>query len=134
MTIRFTEMQETPLIMWKLALVKRLIGPPRLDGKIKKKTKIKKHKNKRLRAKALLYLSSFNEKKHSSHFHFQSSFLFSDINECSNGNGGCNHDCINTAGSFHCRCYPGFEFKTSDKKICQGRILIYMSHFRAFRS
>ena len=39
-------MQEIPLIMWKLALVKRLIEPPSLDGKIKKKTKTKQNKQK----------------------------------------------------------------------------------------
>ena len=48
--------------------------------------------------------------------------LVSDINECSNGNGGCNHNCVNTAGSFHCECHPGFEFESSEKKKCQGKI------------
>ena len=50
-------------------------------------------------------------------------FLFSDINECQSGNGGCNHHCINTAGSFYCKCDPGFEFTGSNRKKCRGKIL-----------
>lgn len=42
-----------------------------------------------------------------------------DIDECANNHGGCNHECINTAGSFHCQCFPGFEFETSQKKNCR---------------
>ena len=48
--------------------------------------------------------------------------LLTDIDECANNHGGCNHECINTAGSFHCQCFPGFEFETSQKKNCRGKI------------
>ena len=30
-----------------------------------------------------------------------------DINECENANGGCEHDCINTIGNSTCNCYVG---------------------------
>ncbi|XP_048248760.1 uncharacterized protein LOC124126022 isoform X2 [Haliotis rufescens] len=35
--------------------------------------------------------------------------LCEDINECSDGNGGCQHDCQNAAGSYTCTCNPGFK-------------------------
>ncbi|XP_047229438.1 bone morphogenetic protein 1-like isoform X3 [Girardinichthys multiradiatus] len=34
--------------------------------------------------------------------------FFSDIDECSKGNGGCQHECLNTFGSYRCQCRSGF--------------------------
>ncbi|XP_041119113.1 dorsal-ventral patterning tolloid-like protein 1 isoform X2 [Polyodon spathula] len=34
--------------------------------------------------------------------------FFSDKDECSKDNGGCQHDCINTIGSYVCQCRNGF--------------------------
>ncbi|XP_039470178.1 bone morphogenetic protein 1-like isoform X2 [Oreochromis aureus] len=34
--------------------------------------------------------------------------FFSDIDECSKGNGGCQHECVNTFGSYSCQCRRGF--------------------------
>uniref|UniRef100_A0A3Q2Q6B5 Metalloendopeptidase n=1 Tax=Fundulus heteroclitus TaxID=8078 RepID=A0A3Q2Q6B5_FUNHE len=34
--------------------------------------------------------------------------FFSDIDECSKANGGCQHDCVNTFGSYRCQCRSGF--------------------------
>ncbi|CAH1245436.1 SCUBE1 [Branchiostoma lanceolatum] len=31
-----------------------------------------------------------------------------DVNECSSGNGGCDHTCVNTQGSYHCTCQTGY--------------------------
>ncbi|XP_064613167.1 fibrillin-2-like [Liolophura sinensis] len=39
----------------------------------------------------------------------------SDVNECEFINGGCSHDCVNTAGSYHCACPDGFALSTDDK-------------------
>ena len=34
-----------------------------------------------------------------------------DINECSMGNGGCSHDCVNTVGSYECVCPGGYRME-----------------------
>ncbi|CAL4115815.1 unnamed protein product, partial [Meganyctiphanes norvegica] len=43
-----------------------------------------------------------------------------DIDECqsNNGNGDCDHNCMNSQGSYNCSCKEGFEIK-SDRKSCQ---------------
>ncbi|KAK6016146.1 EGF-like domain protein, partial [Ostertagia ostertagi] len=38
-----------------------------------------------------------------------------DINECIADNGGCHHDCVNTIGTFYCRCWSGFELEENGK-------------------
>lgn len=42
-----------------------------------------------------------------------------DIDECQTRNGGCDHFCKNTVGSFDCSCKKGFKLLT-DEKSCQG--------------
>ena len=46
-------------------------------------------------------------------------FFFQDINECLTGKGTCSKDalCINTAGSYECRCKDGF---VGDGFTCSG--------------
>ena len=46
-----------------------------------------------------------------------------DVDECAEGNGGCDEKCNNTVGSFHCACTDGFEVAT-DGKTCIGKSLI----------
>uniref|UniRef100_A0A8D1Z4W2 Signal peptide, CUB and EGF-like domain-containing protein 2 n=1 Tax=Sus scrofa TaxID=9823 RepID=A0A8D1Z4W2_PIG len=41
-----------------------------------------------------------------------------DVDECQTRNGGCDHVCRNTAGSFDCSCRKGFKLLT-DEKSCQ---------------
>lgn len=43
-----------------------------------------------------------------------------DIDECEHHNGGCEHFCRNTIGSFECNCRKGFKLLT-DERSCQGR-------------
>ena len=43
----------------------------------------------------------------------------SDVDECSIANGGCEHECINTEGSFYCDCRGGHELM-SDNQTCEG--------------
>ena len=40
-----------------------------------------------------------------------------EINECNQGNGGCEHTCTNTAGSFYCSCNTGYQLSG---KHCSG--------------
>lgn len=44
---------------------------------------------------------------------------FADINECSVNNGGCNHRCVNTVGSFHCECNSGYRL--DGPLLCIGK-------------
>ena len=49
------------------------------------------------------------------------SSLFTDQDECTVQNGGCDHSCFNSpAGSYHCVCNTGFYLST-DRKKCRGR-------------
>ena len=43
-----------------------------------------------------------------------------DVNECEKLNGGCDHQCNNTIGSFNCKCRKGF-FLDEDGKTCLGK-------------
>ena len=46
-----------------------------------------------------------------------------DINECNTNNGGCDHNCINTIGSYQCQCREGYE--TNNNGInCTGILFI----------
>ncbi|GAA6077128.1 multiple epidermal growth factor-like domains protein 6 isoform X3, partial [Tachysurus ichikawai] len=51
----------------------------------------------------------------------------SDINECLVHNGGCQHKCVNTRGSFHCQCDPGFRLHV-DRRTCIGVSLCGVSN------
>ena len=45
--------------------------------------------------------------------------FYIDIDECTTANGGCNHACHNTNGSYYCTCREGF-FLAEDQKGCEG--------------
>ena len=44
-----------------------------------------------------------------------------DINECSNSNGGCGQTCVNKPGSYECKCNNGYTID-ADKKTCNGKM------------
>ena len=44
----------------------------------------------------------------------------SDIDECADGNGGCEQNCNNTMGSYICLCDEGYELN-DDNHTCKGR-------------
>ena len=46
-----------------------------------------------------------------------------DVNECETLNGGCDHQCNNTVGSFHCKCRKGF-FLHRNGTTCIGKFRI----------
>ena len=45
---------------------------------------------------------------------FRASWAF-DRDECTNKNGGCQHKCINTPGSFKCDCNEGYVLHMNQK-------------------
>ncbi len=49
-------------------------------------------------------------------------FIFTDIDECLDNNGGCNEQCVNTDESYHCTCKTGYKLK-DDKKTCVGKFI-----------
>ena len=36
-------------------------------------------------------------------------YIYIDVDECSDANGGCEHSCVNTVGSFSCICDNGYD-------------------------
>ena len=48
--------------------------------------------------------------------------LFVDINECKVNNGGCDEKCINTIGSFFCKCNFDGHKMIKGKTSCEGSI------------
>ena len=54
-------------------------------------------------------------------------FISKDKDECALANGGCQHTCTNTYGSYKCSCYSGYQLKP-DGLTCQGKIMIFSSH------
>jgi len=45
-----------------------------------------------------------------------------DINECSDSNGGCQHNCTNTIGSYYCSCDAGYSLD-QDGHSCSCKII-----------
>ena len=45
---------------------------------------------------------------------------FIDINECNSNNGGCEHSCMNTLGSYYCTCNSGYSLDSNEFN-CTGK-------------
>lgn len=43
-----------------------------------------------------------------------------DVDECSENNGGCQHECRNTAGSYECSCHNGFTLHENGHDCKEG--------------
>ena len=43
-----------------------------------------------------------------------------DVDECAEGNGGCQQSCVNMMGSYECRCWEGF-FLSDNQHTCIQR-------------
>ena len=54
------------------------------------------------------------------HFHLML-HTFTDIDECEILNGGCEHNCTNSNGSFECTCLPGYVLD-NDSLSCTGML------------
>ncbi|XP_008211528.1 bone morphogenetic protein 1 [Nasonia vitripennis] len=46
--------------------------------------------------------------------------FFTDMDECANNNGGCQHECKNTIGSYHCSCHNGFTLHDNGHDCKEG--------------
>ena len=42
-----------------------------------------------------------------------------DVDECTRGTSGCDHNCTNTNGSYYCTCMDGYVLE-SDNHTCTG--------------
>ena len=47
--------------------------------------------------------------------------LLLDVDECSTGSNGCQQTCINTLGSYVCRCLPGYRLNANGR-TCDGML------------
>ena len=56
-------------------------------------------------------------------------FLLTDKDECLVNNGGCNHFCRNTVGSYYCYCKTGCQLH-SDKHRCIGTYVVNIASYR----
>ena len=54
-----------------------------------------------------------------------------DINECDVYNGGCQHNCTNSDGSYSCSCNDGYTLDVDDEGC--SRKLNYMYNYSRFR-
>ncbi|XP_024877465.1 tolloid-like protein 2 isoform X4 [Temnothorax curvispinosus] len=46
--------------------------------------------------------------------------FFTDMDECANNNGGCQHECKNTIGSYQCSCHNGFTLDENGHDCKEG--------------
>ena len=53
-------------------------------------------------------------------------FLYLEIDECATSTDDCEHDCVNTEGSFYCICDDGYRLN-ADNATCDGMSLIIQS-------
>ncbi|KAK9878934.1 hypothetical protein WA026_003756 [Henosepilachna vigintioctopunctata] len=49
-----------------------------------------------------------------------SAVYFTDRDECSSNNGGCQHECVNTLGSYICTCHSGFTLGENGRDCKEG--------------
>ena len=70
-----------------------------------------------------------------SYYNYKMSSCSSDINECDFSNGGCEHRCTNTIGSFNCSCDRGYQLDDKNGFNCTGKRIFDLyscSHYGSF--
>lgn len=58
--------------------------------------------------------------------HNKSVLCLLDKDECSKDNGGCQHECINTVGSYVCQCRNGFVLHENKHDCKEGKMWLYI--------
>ena len=48
-----------------------------------------------------------------------SAVFMQEVDECKFANHGCEHECINTLGSYQCGCFAGYELQANGR-TCEG--------------
>ena len=51
------------------------------------------------------------------------STIVTDINECLTNNGGCSHNCTNTAGNYYCGCPDGFDLQPNKRDCLKSKYI-----------
>ena len=51
------------------------------------------------------------------------SAIIIDVDECMDDNGGCDHMCHSSPGSFYCKCSPGYTLM-DDGHTCAGNTVV----------
>lgn len=55
--------------------------------------------------------------------------VFADKDECAVNNGGCQHVCKNTVGSYECACHNGFTLHENKHDCKEGKIQGFIEHY-----
>ncbi|XP_041970874.1 tolloid-like protein 1 isoform X2 [Aricia agestis] len=61
------------------------------------------------------------------HSGFAATYYF-DVDECADNNGGCQHECHNTLGSFECACHSGFTLHPNKRDCKEGGCKYDITH------
>ena len=49
--------------------------------------------------------------------------FLTDVDECAGPDHGCDHNCLNSKGSYYCSCFEGYEL-SSDGHMCNGKFTL----------
>jgi len=58
-----------------------------------------------------------------------------DIDECRDSHGGCEHECVNSQGSYQCVCHEGYTLRP-DRRTCEpsmSSVLVLLSLYTVFQ-
>lgn len=61
-------------------------------------------------------------------FTVNENIVFADKDECAVNNGGCQHVCKNTVGSYECACHNGFTLHENKHDCKEGKIQGFIEH------
>jgi hypothetical protein len=54
---------------------------------------------------------------------FRVQYSFEDIDECNSNLNRCAHKCVNTNGSFYCKCLTGYYIPERNRFLCLGEFM-----------